>query len=193
MCYLDLPSWIPILNFSFSWVEANLFIAIKMLAEFSIFITCPLKFFSIFCNGDRLISFQDFFFASEIVYDGKNILYVNGFRRNFEYAVHIFANSCWKFKSIAIFRVSFIEFNLKCHVFTPHTFPDYYPRRGLWLRKNDLLTTPVIWKRIQKGLENIQIRHVFLTQSTMCYDFHIWGAMCWGVGSLREDINNFSA
>ena len=48
MCYLDLPSWIPILNFSFSWVEANLFIAIKMLAEFSIFITCPLKFFSIF-------------------------------------------------------------------------------------------------------------------------------------------------
>ena len=48
MCYLDLPSWIPILNFSFSWVEANLFIAKKMLAEFSVFITCPLKFFSIF-------------------------------------------------------------------------------------------------------------------------------------------------
>ena len=48
MCYLDLPSWIPILNFNFSWVEANLLIAIKMLAEFSIFITCLLKFFDIF-------------------------------------------------------------------------------------------------------------------------------------------------
>ena len=42
-----------------------------------------------FYNGDRLISFQYLvFFASEIVYDGKNILYVNGFRRNFEY-VHM--------------------------------------------------------------------------------------------------------
>ena len=59
MCYLDLPSWIPILNFSFSWVEANLFIAIKMLAEFSIFNTCPLNFFNIFYNGDRFILFQD--------------------------------------------------------------------------------------------------------------------------------------
>ena len=147
-----------------------------------------------FYNGDRLISFQYLvFFASEIVYDGKNILYVNGFRRNFGY-VHIFANSCWKFKSIAIFQV--FSLNSISNVMFLHlilTFPDYYPRRGLWLRKNDLLTTPVIWKRIQKGLENIQIRHVFLTQSTMCYDFHIWGAMCWGVGSLREDINNFSA
>ena len=148
----------------------------------------PFKILQIFLQWRQtyLISKFRFFFASEIVY------VVNGFRRNFEY-LHIFAKSCWKLKSIAIFRVSFIEFNLKCHVFTPHTFPDYYPRRGLWLRKNDLLTTPVIWKRIQKGLENIQIRHVFLTQSTMCYDFHIWGAMCWGVGSLREDINNFSA
>ena len=163
-----------------------------MLAEFSIFITLPFKILQHFLQWRQTYFIYRFswFFCFR---DSLFLLYVNGFRRNFEYAVHIFANSCWKLKSIAIFRVSFIEFNLKCHVFTPHTFPDYYPRRGLWLRKNDLLTTPVIWKRIQKGLENIQIRHVFLTQSTMCYDFHIWGAMCWGVGSLREDINNFSA
>ena len=69
MCYLDLPSWIPILNFNFSWVEANLFIAIKMLAEFSIFITCLLKFFNIFYNGDRLYlisRFSFFFFRNSL-------------------------------------------------------------------------------------------------------------------------------